>query len=286
MGFVKRGVIPAAGLGTRFLPASKAIPKEMLPLVDKPAIQFAVEEAIASGVDDLVFVTGRGKHVIEDHFDRSHELESVLAERGRHRLLGLVKQLSDLCRVAYTRQKRPDGLGAAVACAEKLLGDETFAVLLADDILLAPKPVVRQLADVHEATGASVIAVRRVPREQLPAYGVIAAGECHDGVHEVTDLIEKPRPGRAPSELAIIGRYVLEPHVHDHLARTTPGENGEIQLTDALRSLSRERRVLALEFEGKRHDTGSKLGYVKATVELALERDDIGPELRAWLKQI
>ncbi len=286
MDFVRKAVIPAAGLGTRFLPATKALPKEMLPIVDKPVVQYAVEEAMAAGIQDLVFVTGRGRTAIEDHFDRSHELESVLAERGRQRLVSLVQQISGMCRFAYTRQRRPNGLGDALLAAETALGHEPFALFLADDVIVSHRPAIQQLVDLQARTGATVIAVQRVPERLVSRYGVIEPRSSEGVLHEVADLVEKPTPARAPSNLAIVGRYVLPPRIFDHLGRVVPTSGGELQLTDALRSLAREEKVLALEIEGQRFDCGSRLGYVQAIIELALQRDDIGDELRTWLKEL
>lgn len=286
MDFVRKAVIPAAGLGTRFLPATKALPKEMLPLVDKPVVQYAVEEAMGAGIQDLVFVTGRGRTAIEDHFDRSHELETVLAERGRQQLVSLVQQISGMCRFAYTRQRRPNGLGDALLAAETALGQEPFALFLADDVIMSRRPAIQQLVDLHAQSGATVIAVQRVPDQLISRYGIVGVRSSEGRVHEVTELVEKPAPGRAPSNLAIVGRYVLPPRIFDHLGRVVPASGGELQLTDALRPLAREETVLALEIEGRRFDCGSRLGYVQAIVELALARDDIGGELRSWLSEL
>lgn len=282
---VRKAVFPAAGLGTRFLPASKAMPKEMLPVVDKPVIQYAVEEAIASGIEDVIIITGRGKHAIEDHFDYSVELESLLEERGQQGLLSVVRQVADLCRFTYTRQKRALGLGHAVLCARDLVDDEFFAVFLADDLIVSQTPAIRQLIDVHRSTGASVVAVQRVPRERTASYGVVKVGASDGNVHEVVDMIEKPRPEKAPSNLAVIGRYVLSPRVFELLEETAPGAKGEIQLTDAMRVLAQQEKLLAIEFEGTRYDTGDKLGFLQATVEVALGREDLGDPLRAWLDE-
>jgi len=282
---VRKAVFPAAGLGTRFLPASKAMPKEMLPVVDKPVIQYAVEEAIASGIEDVIIVTGRGKHAIEDHFDHSIELESLLEERGQQGLLSMVRQVADLCRFSYTRQKRALGLGHAVLCARDLVDDEFFAVFLADDLIVSSTPAIRQLIDVHRRTGASVVAVQRVPQERTASYGVVKTGASDGHVHEVVDMVEKPRPEKAPSNLAVIGRYVLSPRIFALLEETAPGAKGEIQLTDAMRVLAQEEKLLAVEFEGTRYDTGDKLGFLQATVEVALGREDLGAPLRAWLEE-
>jgi UTP--glucose-1-phosphate uridylyltransferase len=285
MSRVRKAVFPAAGLGTRFLPATKSMPKEMLPIVDSPAIQYAVEEAIAAGIEDIVFITGRGKQALEDHFDHSFELETILRERGQENQLALVREVAGLCRVAYTRQKTALGLGHAVLCARGLVGDAPFAVFLADDLIVSRTPAIRQLIDLHQETGASVIAVQRVPKEQVSAYGVVQPRSSSGRVHEVADLVEKPSPDRAPSNLVVIGRYILSPGIFAALEETPPGAKGEIQLTDALRRIARDEKLLALEFEGRRFDTGDKLGFLEATVELALERPDLGPAFLAWLRK-
>ena len=283
---VRKGVFPAAGLGTRFLPVTKAQPKEMLPLVDKPTIQYVVEEAVASGLNELIIVTGRGKRAIEDHFDAAFELEYYLNDRGKMEELAQIKTLSELASVCYVRQKEPLGLGHAILCARALVGDEPFAVFLGDDIITASVPCMRQLLDVFERQQGPVIAVERVPRERIHQYGVIAGRPLGDGVYEITDLVEKPRAEEAPSDLAIIGRYVLTPDLFAILAETAPDRRGEIQLTDALRRLRERRPMYALEFEGKRYDTGDKLGFLKATVEFALARPDLADEFRAYLASL
>jgi UTP--glucose-1-phosphate uridylyltransferase len=284
---VRKGVFPAAGLGTRFLPATKAQPKEMLPLVDKPTIQYVVEEAVASGLNELIIVTGRGKRAIEDHFDAAFELEYYLNDRGKVEELAQIKTISELASVCYVRQKEPLGLGHAILCARALVGDEPFGVFLGDDIIgSAPVPCMRQLLDVFERLDGPVIAVERVPRERIHQYGVIAARPLGGNVYEITDLVEKPKAEDAPSDLAIIGRYVLTPDVFAILAETAPDRRGEIQLTDALRRLRDRRPMYAVEFEGKRYDTGDKLGFLKATVEFALDRPDLADEFRAYLKSL
>lgn len=284
---VRKGVFPVAGLGTRFLPATKAQPKEMLPVVDKPTIQYVVEEAVASGLSEMIFVTGRGKRAIEDHFDAALELEFYLNERGKSEELAQIKTISDLASVCSVRQKEPLGLGHAVLCARSLVGGEPFGVFLPDDIIGgATVPCMRQLLDVFEARQGPVIAVERVPRERIHQYGVIAARPLGGNVYEVTDLVEKPRAEDAPSDLAIIGRYVLTPDLFDMLAETAPDRRGEIQLTDALRRLRSSRPMYAVAFEGTRYDTGDKLGFLKATVEFALDRPDLGDEFRAYLKSL
>jgi UTP--glucose-1-phosphate uridylyltransferase len=284
---VRKAVFPAAGLGTRFLPATKAQPKEMLPLVDKPTIQYVVEEAVASGLAEIIIVTGRGKRAIEDHFDAAFELEYYLQDRGKLDELAQIKTISELAAVSYVRQKEPRGLGHAILCARSLVGEEPFAVFLGDDIVTTRgAPCMRQLLDVFERYGGPVVAVERVPRDQLYRYGVIAGRPCGDRVWEVTDLVEKPSPAEAPSDLAIIGRYVLTPDLFAILAETAEDRSGEIQLTSALRTQRARRPLYALAFEGKRYDTGDKLGFLRATVEFALARPDLADEFRAYLKSL
>jgi UTP--glucose-1-phosphate uridylyltransferase len=283
---VRTGVFPAAGLGTRFLPATKAQPKEMLPLVDKPMIQYVVEEAVAAGLDRLSIVTGRGKRAIEDHFDSAIELEFYLQERGKWEELAQIKTISDLASVSYIRQKEPLGLGHAILCARPLVGEEPFAVFLGDDIIVAQPPAISQLLAVHARHGDPVLAVERVPASQLSLYGVIKGRPVDENVYLVEDLVEKPAPEAAPSDLAIIGRYVLTPDVFPILAETPPDHRGEIQLTDALRRLRERRSLYAVRFTGKRFDTGDKLGFLKATVEMALARPDLGDAFRAYLHTV
>ncbi|HET9488308.1 MAG TPA: UTP--glucose-1-phosphate uridylyltransferase GalU [Methylomirabilota bacterium] len=288
---VRKAVFPAAGLGTRFLPATKAQPKEMLPLVDKPTIQYVVEEAVASGLSEIIIVTGRNKRAIEDHFDAAFELEYYLNDRGKVEELAQIKTISELASLCYVRQKEPLGLGHAILCARTLVADEPFAVFLGDDIIGgAATPCMRQLLDVFEHYGAPVLAVERVPRERIAQYGVIAGkpapGPSSVPVYEITDLVEKPKAEDAPSDLAIIGRYVLTPDLFGILADTGPDRRGEIQLTDGLRRLRQRRPMYAVEFEGKRYDTGDKLGFLKATVEFALARPDLADEFRAYLKSL
>jgi UTP--glucose-1-phosphate uridylyltransferase len=287
---IRKAVFPAAGLGTRFLPATKAQPKEMLPLVDKPVIQYVVEEAVASGIETIIIVTGRGKTAIEDHFDVAFELEQMLEKRGKLDLLEQVRSITDLINVSYVRQKEPLGLGHAILVARELVGPEPFAVFLGDDIIEARVPVMRQMIDVHERCGTSVVAVERVARERTSDYGIVAVGpadERHEGgarLHRITDLVEKPDPKDAPSDLAIIGRYILMPEIFEHLDKTRAGRGGEIQLTDGLRSLLRRQEIHAWSFEGTRYDTGDKLGFLKATVEFALRRPDLGRPYRDYLR--
>ncbi len=288
---VRKAVFPAAGLGTRFLPATKAQPKEMLPLVDKPIIQYGVEEAIQSGITNIIMVTGRGKTAIEDHFDVSFELEHLLETRGKKDLLDLVHQVSDLINVAYTRQKEARGLGHAVWCAQEMVGGEPFATVLADDVIDAETPCIRQLLDVYEFFSAPVLAVMEVPKESISAYGCIDAEPVsHNGsknkVYRIRDLVEKPAPDKAPSNLAIIGRYILTPDIFDAIDSIEAGAGGEIQLTDALRYQLRSRPIYALKFDGQRYDAGDKLGFLKATVEFALRRHDMGGPFREYLKSL
>jgi len=281
---VRIAVFPAAGLGTRFLPATKAQPKEMLPLVDKPMIQYVVEEAVAAGLDRLTIITGRGKRAIEDHFDASVELEFYLQERGKWDELAQIKTISDLASVSYIRQKEPLGLGHAILCARPVVAGEAFAVFLGDDIIVADPPCIAQLLAVFERFGDPVLAVEQVARDQLSLYGVIRGSQVADNVYLVEDLVEKPAAGAAPSDLAIIGRYVLTPDIFPILAETPPDHRGEIQLTDALRRLRERRRLYAVRFNGRRFDTGDKLGFLKATVEMALARPDLAEAFRAYLK--
>jgi UTP--glucose-1-phosphate uridylyltransferase len=286
---VRKAVFPAAGLGTRFLPATKAQPKEMLPIVDKPIIQYGVEEAIQSGIRNIIMVTGRGKTAIEDHFDVSFELENLLENRGKKELLAIVRSISDMINVSYVRQKEALGLGHAVLRASELVGDEPFAVVLADDVIEAPVPCLRQLLDVYGFFGAPVLAVMEVPHESISAYGAIDAepvshNGSNDRVYRIRSMVEKPKPEDAPSNLAIIGRYVLTPEIFDSLQAIDPGSGGEIQLTDALRHLLNRRPIYAVRFDGKRYDAGDKLGFLKATVEYALRRSDLGGPFREYLK--
>jgi UTP--glucose-1-phosphate uridylyltransferase len=284
---VRKGVFPAAGLGTRFLPATKAQPKEMLPLVDKPTIQYVVEEAVASGLSEIVLVTGRNKRAIEDHFDAAFELEYYLNDRGKTEELAQIKTISELASVSYVRQKEPLGLGHAILCARALVGDEPFGVFLGDDIIAGTDtPCMRQLLDVFERHGGPVIAIERVPRERIHQYGVIAGRNIGGNVWEIDDLVEKPAAKDAPSDLAIIGRYVLTPDLFPILAETRADKRGEIQLTDALRALRKRRPMYAVAFEGKRYDTGDKLGFLKATVEFALARPDIADTFRTYLRSL
>jgi len=288
---VRKAVLPAAGLGTRFLPATKAQPKEMLPVVDKPLIQYAVEECVASGIEHVIIVTGRGKNAIEDHFDSSPSLIRFLEEKGQPKMAQMVRDIGDMVEVSYTRQKEPLGLGHAVLVTENLVGGEPFAVLLGDVIAPDPRPATRQLIDVYAATGKGAIAVEDIPRSQTHLYGVVAAKPSNlspwgEKALNVRDLVEKPKPEDAPSTLAVTGRYVLPPEIFSCLERTKPGRGGEIQLTDALRLLAQEHGLMALICEGKTFDAGDKLGFLKANVEIALDNPEFGEEFRKYLKTL
>jgi len=288
---VRKAVFPAAGLGTRFLPATKAQPKEMLPLVDKPLIQYGVEEAIHSGIQNIIVVTGRGKSSIEDHFDVSFELEQLLESKGKSELLSMVRAISDMIDISYVRQKEALGLGHAVHRAKELVGNEPFAAILSDDVISSETPCVRQLLDVYEYYGASVLALMEVPKEQISAYGVVDAEQVGDNgvgnrLFRIRNMVEKPRPADAPSNLAIIGRYILTPEIFHCVESIEPGSGGEIQLTDALKYMLRNRPIYGLKFEGTRYDAGDKLGFLKATVEFALNRHDLGDSFRAYLKNL
>ena len=283
---VRKAVFPAAGLGTRFLPATKAQPKEMLPLVDKPIIQYGVEEAVASGVDNIILVTGRGKNAIEDHFDVSVELESFLEARGKREQLDEIRKISNLINFAYVRQGEPLGLGHAVLVARELVGNEPFAVILGDDVIDAEPPAIKQMIDVFNHVGGPVLAVERIPADEISSYGVIdidPGARLGDGIYKVRDLVEKPPRGEAPSDLAIIGRYVLTPDIFPHLAALTNDRTGEIQLTNGLRGLIKERPLYACEVKGVRHDTGNKLGFLKAVVYFALRRPDLADKFGEYL---
>lgn len=289
---VRKAVFPAAGLGTRFLPATKAMPKEMLPLVDKPLIQYGIEEAIHSGIHRAVIVTGRGKQAIEDHFDVSFELEHLLEQQNKKELLNAVRSVSELMDVAYVRQKEALGLGHAVLRAKDLVGPEPFAVVLSDDVIEAEVPCLRQLMDVYEFYGASVLALMEVPDEKTSSYGVVDAEPVEHNIgrggrlYRIRHLVEKPKPEEAPSNLAIVGRYILTPEIFEAIEQIEPGRGGEIQLTDALKHLLRTRPIYGVKFEGTRYDAGDKLGFLKATVEFALMRHDLGQAFREYLKTL
>ncbi len=283
---VRKAVFPAGGLGTRFLPATKVIPKEMLALVDKPIVQYGVEEAIASGIEHIVIVTGRGKGAMEDHFDISYELDAALERKHKDELLAVSRGVSSLARISYVRQKEPLGLGHAVLCAKDLVGDEPFAVVLPDDVIDAEVPCLKQMVDVFNEKGGSVIATQTVEGPAIGAYGVLAGSVDPENprIFNCTGMVEKPRFEDAPSKQAIIGRYVLTPRVFELLERTQPGAGGEIQLTDGITALLKEERVFGYNFEGKRYDAGDKFGMLQATVEFALKRSDLGPRFREYLK--
>ena len=283
---LRKAVIPAAGLGTRFLPATKAQPKEMLPIVDKPAIQYVVEEAVRAGLTEILIVTGRGKRSIEDHFDRSLELEHFLEEKGKFDDLKQVREISDMAEIHYIRQKDPLGLGHAVSVAEAFVGGEPFAVLLGDDIMADHHPLLSEMLDVHERYGRSVLAVTEVSREEVSLYGVVESEFLEERLARVRSVVEKPEPDEAPSNLAAIGRYILTPEIFDCLRGIPPGRGGEIQLTDAITLLARQQAVYAWVFEGGRFDVGKKLDYLKATIELAIDREDLGEDLRAYLADL
>lgn len=285
---VKKAIIPAAGLGTRFLPATKAQPKEMLPIVDKPTIQYIVEEAVASGIEDIIIISGRGKRAIEDHFDTSYELEEKLAEKEKTEMLEMVQSISSLANIHYIRQKEPKGLGHAIACAHTFVGEEPFAVLLGDDIVESEEPCLKQLINVFNEYHSSVIGVHEVPQEDVSKYGIIQPkpnAELNESINEIETLVEKPSIENAPSNLAIMGRYVLTPEIFPILENLAPGKGGEIQLTDGLVKLNEQQRTLAYNFVGKRYDIGDKLGFVKATIDFALNRDDLNEHIRAYMKE-
>jgi UTP--glucose-1-phosphate uridylyltransferase len=287
---VRKAVFPAAGWGTRFLPATKAQPKEMLPLVDKPVIQYAVEEAVAAGIEQVIIVTSSQKRAIEDHFDHSFELESLLEERGDIEMLRRVRRIGDMAQVSYVRQKEQLGLGHAVLMAKELVGHEPFAVVLSDDVVQSDRSCIGQLVEAYQHTGGSVLAVMQVPHEETSRYGVVAPdpewSDADSRLRRIRGVVEKPPVGEAPSDLAIIGRYVLTPKIFEKLEQTQAGAGGEIQLTDAIESLMKEQEVYSYAFEGKRHDAGTTMGWLKASVELALDRDDFGGEFREYLAGI
>jgi UTP--glucose-1-phosphate uridylyltransferase len=288
---VRKAVLPAAGLGTRFLPATKAQPKEMLTVVDKPQIQYVVEECVVSGIEHVIIVTGKGKNSIEDHFDYNPTLERFLEEKGKTDQAALVRRISDMVQVSYTRQKEPLGLGHAVLVAKDLVGDEPFAVLLGDVLIPGNNPATKQLVDVYEATGVGAIAVEEVPHEKTQLYGIVAGdpapqGQFGERLLRIRDLVEKPKPANAPSNLAITGRYVLPPSIFGCLERTQPGAGGEIQLTDAMKILAKEQGLWAYIYEGISYDAGEKLGFLKATVEIALQNQEFGEAFRGYLKSL
>ncbi|AGK52649.1 UTP--glucose-1-phosphate uridylyltransferase GalU [Bacillus sp. 1NLA3E] len=283
---VRKAIIPAAGLGTRFLPATKAMPKEMLPIVDKPTIQYIVEEAIESGIEDIIIVTGKGKRAIEDHFDHSFELEQNLYEKGKFELLNEVQKSSKLVDIHYIRQKEPKGLGHAIWCARKFIGDEPFAVLLGDDIVKAEKPCLKQLIDQYERYNASILGVQTVADHEVSRYGIVDGNVIEDRFHRVRSLVEKPNQEEAPSNLAILGRYILNPRIFEILGEQEPGAGGEIQLTDAIAELNKYEAVFAYDFEGIRYDVGEKMGFIQTTIEFALQREDLRNKLLEYLSSV
>lgn len=281
---VKKAVFPVAGLGTRFLPATKASPKEMLSLIDKPLVQYVVEEAVAAGIEQILFVTGRGKRAIEDHFDISFELESILHEKGKDDIVKEVRDIAEMVSIYYVRQKQALGLGHAILCAREFVGNDPFAVLLGDDIIDAEKPCLSQLISVFNTYQGSVLALEQVPMENISAYGCVRANALTQRIYEVTNLVEKPKREDAPSDLAIIGRYVLTPEIFPILEKQEAGKGGEIQLTDAILKLSKQQKVYGCQFEGTRYDCGDKLGFLKATIDMALKREDLGRDLEKYLR--
>lgn len=283
---IRKAIVPAAGLGTRFLPATKAQPKEMLPIVDKPTIQYVVEEAAASGIEDIIIVTGRGKDAIEDHFDRSLELQIALGRQGKEEQLREIERISELASFCYIRQEEPLGLGHAILVAKALVGNEPFAVLLGDDIIDAEVPCLKQMISTFERYQSSIIAVQQVSKEETSSYGIIDPKSAEDSIYQILDLVEKPSPEVAPSDLAIIGRYILTPEIFGALEQTPPDEGGEIQLTNGLRILLRTQTMYGLAFRGRRYDAGSKLGFLKATVQFALKRPDLASGLQAYLRTL
>jgi UTP--glucose-1-phosphate uridylyltransferase len=283
---VRKAIIPAAGLGTRFLPATKAQPKEMLPIVDKPTIQYIIEEAVASGIEEILIITGRSKRAIEDHFDKSVELELELKSKHKDDLLQQVEYISNLAEIYYIRQKEPKGLGHAISCARTFVGNEPFAVMLGDDVVDNDVPCLKQLIDVFDEYKTTVLGVQEVAPENVDKYGIVKGMHIENGVYKVKDLIEKPEVGKAPSNVAILGRYIITPKIFEILENTAPGKNGEIQLTDALKELVSQEAMYAYTFKGKRYDVGDKLGFLQATVEFALKRDDLKEQFLSYLKGI
>lgn len=283
---ITKAVIPAAGLGTRFLPATKASPKEMLPLVDKPLIQYVVEEAVGAGIREIIIITGRGKRAIEDHFDISFELEETLRQNGKLELMESLRKISDMADFCYIRQRQALGLGHAILSAKNLIGDEPFAVLLGDDIIDHPTSALQQMIDLYQKNQAPLIGIQKVPKSEVRQYGVIDAEAAVDGLYKINDLVEKPSPKEAPSNLAVIGRYILTPEIFELLEKTKPGKNNEIQLTDALKELARLRNMYGYVIQGKRFDAGDKLGFLKATVEMGLKNPELGKEFRKFLKDL
>lgn len=283
---IKKAVIPAAGWGTRLLPATKAQPKEMLPIVDKPSIQYIVEEAVAAGIEDILIITSKDKQSIEDHFDKSQALEAALKKQGKTELLNMVEDISELITIHSVRQKEQKGLGHAIYCAKTFVGDDPFAVLLGDDIIHSKKPVIQQMMEIYEEKETAVLGCKTVAKKDVSKYGIVDYNRKDGDVYRVEDMIEKPSLAEAPSNLAILGRYIITPDIFNILENTPPGKGGEIQLTDALKTLLEKRVVYGYDFEGRRYDVGNKMGFLKTTVELALAREDLGPEFKQYLKEI
>jgi len=283
---VRKAIIPAAGLGTRFLPATKAQPKEMIPIVDKPTIQYIVEEAAAAGIEDILIISGRNKRAIEDHFDKAYELEEELRRKGNQDLLSIVEDISNLVNIHYIRQKEAKGLGHAIYCAKSFIGNEPFAVLLGDDVVESKEPCLKQLINVFDEYQSTILGVQSVSEDKVSQYGIVSCDTVGERVYMVKDLVEKPGKGKAPSNIAILGRYIITPEIFEHLERTAPGKGGEIQLTDALKSLMGAQKIFAHEFTGKRYDVGSKIGFLQATVEFALKREDLNEEFMEYLRGI
>lgn len=281
---VRKAIIPAAGLGTRFLPATKAQPKEMIPIVDKPTIQYIVEEAAAAGIEDILIISGRNKRAIEDHFDKSYELEEELHRKGKQELLSIVENISNIANIHYIRQKEAKGLGHAIYCAKSFIGDEPFAVLLGDDIVDSKTPCIKQLMDVYNEYRTTILGVQKVPLQDVPKYGIIAGNQIDERVYKVKGLVEKPEIEHTPSNIAILGRYIISPRIFEFLENATPGKNGEIWLTDALQLLMEKEAMYAYDFEGDRYDVGDRIGFLKATVEFALKREDLREDFTVFLK--
>ena len=286
MSFVKKAIIPAAGLGTRFLPATKAQPKEMLPIVDKPTLQYIIEEAIASGIEEILIITGRNKKSIEDHFDKSIELELELEKSGKTEMLDMVRHISDMINIQYIRQKEPRGLGHAILCAKSFIGDEPFAVILGDDIVDSKTPCLKQLIDIYYEYNTTIIGVQKIDKKDVNKYGIIQGKYIDENIHLIKDLVEKPDIETAPSNIAILGRYILKPDIFRILENQKPGKNNEIQLTDALKTLCESQAMYAFEFEGKRYDVGEKFGFLQATVEFALKNNELKDEFLDYLKEL
>ena len=283
---VRKAVIPAAGLGTRFLPATKAVPKEMIPIVDKPTIQYIVEEIAKSGIEDLLIITGRTKRAVEDHFDKSYELENELAKNNKTQMLEMLSEISKMVNVQYVRQAEAKGLGNAIYCAKTFVGDEPFAVLLGDDVVEAETPCLKQMIEKYNEYGSSILGVQTVPESEVSKYGIVSGEKVADRVYRVHDMVEKPKKEEAPTNVAVLGRYIITPEIFTHIENTKPGAGGEIQLTDALCSLAKEQSMYAYDFIGRRYDVGNKQGFLEATVEYALSRDDIKGEFSEYLKKI